>query len=65
MAGWAASGDDGLVGDFGARLVEPLLDAGALAALGPAAMALARAEGLEAHRLSAEMRLASSREPAS
>jgi histidinol dehydrogenase len=33
------------------------LDGGALAALGPAAMTLARAEGLEAHRRSVEVRL--------
>jgi histidinol dehydrogenase len=33
------------------------LDGKALAALAPPAMALARAEGLEAHRLSAEIRL--------
>lgn len=33
------------------------LDAGALKALGPAAMTLARAEGLEAHRRSVEVRL--------
>jgi histidinol dehydrogenase len=33
------------------------LDGKALAALAPAAMALARAEGLEAHRRSAEIRL--------
>jgi histidinol dehydrogenase len=33
------------------------LDPAALATLAPAAMALARAEGLEAHRRSAEIRL--------
>ena len=33
------------------------LDETALAALGPAAMTLARAEGLEAHRTSVEIRL--------
>jgi len=33
------------------------LDAAALAALGPAAMTLARAEGLEAHRASVEIRM--------
>jgi histidinol dehydrogenase len=34
------------------------LDHAALAALGPAAMTLARAEGLEGHRRSVEVRLA-------
>jgi histidinol dehydrogenase len=35
------------------------LDGAALKALGPAAMMLARAEGLEAHRRSVEVRLES------
>ena len=41
------------------------VDAKALAALAPAAMTLARAEGLEAHRRSAEIRVDAppSREP--
>jgi histidinol dehydrogenase len=43
--------------DFMKRTSLLKLDAKALAALAPAAMALARAEGLEAHRLSAEIRL--------
>jgi histidinol dehydrogenase len=43
--------------DFMKRTSLLKLDAGALAALAPAAMALARAEGLEAHRRSAEIRL--------
>ncbi len=43
--------------DFMKRTSLLKLNAGALAALAPAAMALARAEGLEAHRLSAEIRL--------
>jgi histidinol dehydrogenase len=43
--------------DFMKRTSLLKLDAGALAALGPAAMALARAEGLEAHRASVEIRL--------
>jgi histidinol dehydrogenase len=49
--------------DFMKRTSLLRLDRGALAALAPAAMALARAEGLEAHRLSAEIRL--EQEPAS
>jgi len=43
--------------DFMKRTSLLKLDSGALAALAPAAMALARAEGLEAHRRSAEIRL--------
>ncbi|MEO8420174.1 MAG: histidinol dehydrogenase [Hyphomicrobium sp.] len=43
--------------DFMKRTSLLKLDAKALAALAPAAMALARAEGLEAHRRSAEIRL--------
>ncbi|MEZ5842577.1 MAG: histidinol dehydrogenase [Hyphomicrobiaceae bacterium] len=43
--------------DFMKRTSILSLDAAALAALGPAAMALARAEGLEAHRRSVEVRL--------
>jgi len=43
--------------DFMKRTSLLKLDAGALAALGPEAMLLARAEGLEAHRRSAEVRL--------
>jgi histidinol dehydrogenase len=43
--------------DFMKRTSLLRLDGRALAALAPAAMALARAEGLEAHRLSAEIRL--------
>lgn len=43
--------------DFMKRTSILKLDAGALAALGPAAMTLARAEGLEAHRTSVEIRL--------
>jgi len=43
--------------DFMKRTSLLRLDAKALAALAPAAMALARAEGLEAHRLSADIRL--------
>jgi len=43
--------------DFMKRTSLLKLNHGALAALGPPAMALARAEGLEAHRLSAEVRL--------
>jgi histidinol dehydrogenase len=43
--------------DFMKRTSLLKLDAKALATLAPAAMALARAEGLEAHRLSAEIRL--------
>ena len=42
--------------DFMKRTSMLRLDAGALAALAPAAMALARAEGLEAHRRSVEIR---------
>ena len=45
--------------DFMKRTSLLKLDSKALAALAPAAMALARAEGLEAHRLSAEIRLKS------
>ena len=44
--------------DFMKRTSLLKLDEGALAALAPAAMRLARAEGLEAHRRSAEVRLA-------
>ena len=43
--------------DFMKRTSLLKLDAAALAALGPAAMTLARAEGLEAHRRSVEIRL--------
>jgi histidinol dehydrogenase len=43
--------------DFMKRTSLLKLDGKALAALGPAAMALARAEGLEAHRISADIRL--------
>ncbi len=43
--------------DFMKRTSLLRLDGGALAALAPAAMRLARAEGLEAHRRSAEIRL--------
>ncbi len=43
--------------DFMKRTSILRLDAGALRALAPAAMALARAEGLEAHRRSVEIRL--------
>ncbi|MDX2158934.1 MAG: histidinol dehydrogenase [Hyphomicrobiaceae bacterium] len=43
--------------DFMKRTSLLSLDAGALAALGPAAMTLARAEGLEAHRTSVAIRL--------
>ena len=43
--------------DFMKRTSILKLDRGALAALAPAAMTLARAEGLEAHRRSVEMRL--------
>ena len=43
--------------DFMKRTSILKLDAAALAALGPAAMTLARAEGLEAHRRSVEVRL--------
>jgi histidinol dehydrogenase len=43
--------------DFMKRTSLLKLDGAALAALAPAAMALARAEGLEAHRRSAEIRL--------
>ena len=46
--------------DFMKRTSILKLDAVALAALGPAAMALARAEGLDAHRRSVEIRLAPS-----
>ena len=51
--------------DFMKRTSLLKLDAGALAALGPAAMLLARAEGLEAHRRSAEVRLGKAVERAS
>jgi histidinol dehydrogenase len=51
--------------DFMKRTSLLKLNRGALAALAPAAMALARAEGLEAHRLSAEIRLQPSTEHAS
>ncbi len=44
--------------DFMKRTSTLRLDAAALAALGPSAMSLARAEGLEAHRRSVEIRLA-------
>ena len=44
--------------DFMKRTSILRLDAASLAALGPAAMTLARAEGLEAHRESVAMRLA-------
>ncbi len=47
--------------DFMKRTSLLKLDQAALAALAPAAMTLARAEGLEAHRRSAEIRLGSSR----
>ena len=43
--------------DFMKRTSILRLDAAALAALGPAAMTLARAEGLEAHRASIACRL--------
>ncbi len=43
--------------DFMKRTSTLKLDAAALAALGPAAMTLARAEGLEAHRASVELRM--------
>ncbi|MEQ1694539.1 MAG: histidinol dehydrogenase [Hyphomicrobiaceae bacterium] len=43
--------------DFMKRTSTLKLDAAALAALGPAAMTLARAEGLEAHRTSVELRM--------
>ncbi|MGQ0457207.1 MAG: histidinol dehydrogenase [Hyphomicrobium sp.] len=45
--------------DFMKRTSILKLDAASLAALGPAAMTLARAEGLEAHRRSVEIRLQS------
>jgi len=51
--------------DFMKRTSLLKLDAGALAALAPAAMRLARAEGLEAHRRSAEVRLDKAPERAS
>ena len=51
--------------DFMKRTSLLKLDGGALAALGPAAMRLARAEGLEAHRRSAEVRLNKAPERAS
>jgi histidinol dehydrogenase len=51
--------------DFMKRTSLLKLDAGALAALAPAAMRLARAEGLEAHRRSAEVRLDKAAERAS
>ena len=44
--------------DFMKRTSILKLDAGALASLAPAAMTLARAEGLEAHRRSVAIRLA-------
>ncbi len=50
--------------DFMKRTSILKLDAKALAALAPAAMALARAEGLEAHRRSVEIRLQPSPEHA-
>ena len=43
--------------DFMKRTSILKLDAAALKALGPAAMALARSEGLEGHRRSVELRL--------
>ena len=43
--------------DFMKRTSVLRLDQSALAALGPAAMTLARAEGLEAHRRSVGIRL--------
>ncbi|MEQ1713985.1 MAG: histidinol dehydrogenase, partial [Hyphomicrobium sp.] len=43
--------------DFMKRTSILKLSAGALAALGPTAMTLARAEGLEAHRRSIEVRM--------
>ena len=43
--------------DFMKRTSTLKLDANALAALGPAAMTLARSEGLEAHRTSVELRM--------
>lgn len=51
--------------DFMKRTSLLKLDGAALAALAPAAMALARAEGLEAHRRSAEIRLAPATQGAS
>jgi len=51
--------------DFMKRTSLLKLDRGALAALAPAAMRLARAEGLEAHRRSAEVRLGKAAERAS
>ena len=51
--------------DFMKRTSLLKLDGGALAALAPAAMRLARAEGLEAHRRSAEVRLGKATERAS
>jgi histidinol dehydrogenase len=51
--------------DFMKRTSLLKLDGGALAALAPAAMRLARAEGLEAHRRSAEVRLDKAAERAS
>lgn len=48
--------------DFMKRTSILRLDAGALDALAPAAMALARAEGLEAHRRSVEVRLSAAGE---
>jgi histidinol dehydrogenase len=44
--------------DFMKRTSILKLDAGSLASLAPAAMTLARAEGLEAHRRSVAIRLA-------
>ncbi|KWT65143.1 Histidinol dehydrogenase [Hyphomicrobium sulfonivorans] len=49
--------------DFMKRTSILKLDRNALAELAPAAMALARAEGLEAHRSSAEIRLQSEQQP--
>ena len=48
--------------DFMKRTSIIKLDGAALESLGPAAMTLARAEGLEAHRRSVEIRLTSSSE---
>ena len=45
------------VGDFLKRTTVLELDAGALAVIGPAAVALAEAEGLPAHALSVSQRL--------
>ena len=51
--------------DFMKRTSILKLDENALAALAPAAMALARSEGLEGHRRSVEMRIARTAAPAS